>query len=87
MGVINGQFTNFFSKLKLNVNNTKYNMVLSRRRVDNVAYEALSIDNEQLEEVNCFKYLGVQIDNKLIVNFFLENRFSVKNFPKADEQN
>jgi hypothetical protein len=87
MGVINGQFTNFFSKLKLNVNNTKYNMVLSRRRVDNVTYEALSIDNEQLEEVNCFKYLGVQIDNKLIVNFFLENRFSVKNFPKADEQN
>jgi hypothetical protein len=37
-------------------------MVLSRRRVDVGAHEALSIDNEQLEEKK--EYLGVQIDNK-----------------------
>jgi hypothetical protein len=53
-----------FNKLKLNVNKTKY-MVLSRRRVDVRAHEALSIDSEQLEEVNSIKYLGAQIDNKL----------------------
>jgi hypothetical protein len=48
----------------LNVNKTKY-MLFSRRRVDVKMHEALSIDSEQLEEVNSMKYLGVQIDNKL----------------------
>jgi hypothetical protein len=47
-----------FNKLKLNVNKTKH-MGLSRRRVDVGAHEALSIDNEQLEEVNSIKHLGV----------------------------
>jgi hypothetical protein len=40
-------------------------MVLSRRRVNVGAHEAQSIDNEQMEEWNSIKYLGVQIDNKL----------------------
>jgi hypothetical protein len=40
-------------------------MVLSRRRVDVGAHEALSINNEQLEEVNSINFFGVQIDNKL----------------------
>jgi hypothetical protein len=39
-------------------------MVLSRRRVNVGAHEALSIDNEQLEEVIRFEYLGVQIDRE-----------------------
>jgi hypothetical protein len=53
-----------FNKLKLNVNKTKYK-VFSRRCVDFGAHEALSIDKEQLEEVNNIIYLGVQMDNKL----------------------
>jgi hypothetical protein len=53
-----------FNKLNLKVYKTKY-MGLSRRRVDVGAHEALSIYNEQLEEVNSIKYFRVQIDNKL----------------------
>jgi hypothetical protein len=41
-------------------------MVLSSRRVDVGTHEALSIDNEQLQEVNSIKYLGVQIAKELI---------------------
>jgi hypothetical protein len=40
-------------------------MVISRRHLDFGTHEALSIGNEQLEEVNSMEYLGVQIDNKL----------------------
>jgi hypothetical protein len=49
-------------------------MVLSRRRVDVRAHEALSIDNEQLEEVNTNQIF--QINNKL--NF--KEDLAMKNF-------
>jgi hypothetical protein len=39
-------------------------MVLSRRRVDVGEHEALSIDNEQLEEMNSIKYMGVKLNFK-----------------------
>jgi hypothetical protein len=78
-----------FNKLKLNVNKTKY-MMLPRRHVDVGAHEALSIDNEQLEEVKRIKYLGVQIDNKLnfkehlamIVKFFSKKLVFWEEFPE-----
>jgi hypothetical protein len=62
--------------------------------IDVGAHEALSIDNEQLKEVNSIKYLGVEIDYELdfqehlamiVKKIAKQIRFSWKNFPKADE--
>jgi hypothetical protein len=53
-----------FDKLKLNVTKTKF-MIITCKRFSATDLALLTIDGEQIEEVQSMKYLGVQIDNKL----------------------
>jgi hypothetical protein len=49
-----------FNKLMLNVSKTKFMIISSA-----TDWALLTIDEEQIEDVQSIKYLGVQIDNKL----------------------
>jgi hypothetical protein len=53
-----------FNKLKFNVSKTKF-MVITSKRSSATERALVTIDGEQIEEVQSMKYLGVQIDNKL----------------------
>jgi hypothetical protein len=53
-----------FNKLKLNVSKTKF-MIITGKRSSATERALLTIDGEQIEEVQSMKYFGVQIDNEL----------------------
>jgi hypothetical protein len=63
-----------FNKLKLNVSRTKF-MIITSKRSSATDRALLTIDGEQIEEVQSMKYLGVQIDNKLA----LKEHMNLKN--------
>lgn len=60
------------NKLKLNVQKTKY-MLIGRKSVNTIDQPTIQIDNEQIERVNEFKYLGILIDEKLIFDKHINN--------------
>jgi hypothetical protein len=53
-----------FNKLKFNVSKTKF-MIIDSERSSATDQALLTIDGDQIEEVQSMKYLGVQIENKL----------------------
>lgn len=53
------------NKLKLNVKKTKCMIINSRRRLSDVQ---VFINGDEIERVDCMKYLGVMIDSKLTLN-------------------
>lgn len=52
------------NKLMINVNKTKW-MMINGKNVNITNQHSLQIANETIERVECIKYLGVQIDDKL----------------------
>jgi hypothetical protein len=53
-----------FNKLKLNIEKTKY-MIITSRRIEAPNTTSLLINGSPIERVQCMKYLGVKIDEKL----------------------
>lgn len=53
------------NKLKLNVSKTKW-MILSKSELNNI--NSIKINNEEIERVKVFKYLGITIDENLKFN-------------------
>ena len=54
------------NKLTLNVKNTKYAIIDSRYKLNNLNHDFIvSVDNREIERVTSYKYLGVEIDETL----------------------
>ena len=54
------------NKLTLNNKNTKYAIIGSRYKLNNLNHDFnVSVDNREIERVTSYKYLGVEIDEKL----------------------
>jgi hypothetical protein len=65
------------NKLKLNVSKTKWMRIGKRGQVEN---QSVTIDNQVIEQVDSFKYLGVVIDNRLSFGPHIE--YTVKKVAK-----
>ena len=53
-------------KLTLNVKKTKYAIIGSRYKLNNLNHDFIvSVDNREIERVTSYKYIGVEIDETL----------------------
>ena len=66
-------------KLSINVNKTKA-MHFGIRDVEDVSHLNISISNNQIEFVNCYKYLGIHLDSKMSFNFQFKETYKLASY-------
>ena len=66
-------------KLSINVNKTKA-MHFGVRDVEDVSDLNISISNNQIEFVNCYKYLGIHLDSKMSFNFQFKETYKLASY-------
>jgi uncharacterized membrane protein YvbJ len=63
---------NFCANMGMNVNTDKTKVTIIKS--NKITYDTLVYDNNNLEEVNSYKYLGIDIHHKLKWNYSIEKR-------------
>jgi hypothetical protein len=61
---------NFCSNMGMTINTDKTKAMIIKS--NNITYDTFVYDNKNLEEVNSFKYLGIDIHHKLNWNYSIE---------------
>ena len=66
------------NKLSLNVKKTKYMIIGNKNKLNGIQDVNINVNNEPIERVNKFKYLGLIIDQHLTWDSHIDYTYMIK---------